>query len=91
MYIIFPIGGGEGGAPAQGPGGGNRLGWGHLKRLYKGPTDYTKPHKDYTKTENIRQNPHMLDKDLTYLTRVATHNNLTHNTAHQTLKMTCIN
>ena len=23
--------------------------------LYKAPTDYTKPQKDYTKTQNIRQ------------------------------------
>ena len=53
-------GGEEGGAPAEGPGG-DRLGWGHFKRLYKAPTDYTKPQKiiqsplykapkDYTKT-----------------------------------------
>ena len=46
------------------------------KRLYKAPTDYTKPRKD-TKPRNIRQNPKVLDKDLTYLTRVATNINST--------------
>ena len=47
-------------AAAVGPreGGGDRLEWGHPKRLYKAPTDYTKPQKileeaptDYTKPQ----------------------------------------
>ena len=39
------------------------------KTLYKAPTDYTKPSKDYTKpekvdkTQKIRQNPKILEKN----------------------------
>ena len=50
------------------------------KRLYKAPTDqtkpnknYTKPQKQYTNTKNIRQHPKILDKYQKYLARVATH------------------
>ena len=43
--------------PPWGPGG-DRLGWGHIKRLYKAPTDYTKP-------QNIIQRHKILDKDIT--------------------------
>ena len=47
-----------GGPPAKGPRGGDplrglggdTLGWGYPKRIYKAPTDYTKP-------RNIRQTP----------------------------------
>ena len=55
------------------------LGPGGPKRLYKAPTDNTKPQqtiqspnrqykapKDYTKPLNIRQNPEILNKDLKY-------------------------
>ena len=43
-----PWGPGWGWAPAEEPGG-DRLAWAHLKRLYKAPTDYTKPQKYYTR------------------------------------------
>ena len=33
----------------------------------------------FAKTQNIRQNPKILEKDTTYLTRVATNINLTYN------------
>ena len=36
-----------------------------LNRLYKAPTDYTKPQKHYTKPLNIRQRPKTLDKTFT--------------------------
>ena len=41
-----------GGAPAEGPGGGDTLGWGHPKRLNKAPTDYTKPQNMTQSTRN---------------------------------------
>ena len=47
---VGPGGGREGG-------GGDRLGWGHIRRLYKAPTDYTKP-------RNIIQSPDRLYKDI---------------------------
>ena len=34
-------------------GGARRGAWGHLLRLYKAPTDFTKPQKEHTKTYNI--------------------------------------
>ena len=82
-------GGGRGGVPAEGPGGPKRL---HKaptnntkpqqtiqspNRLYKPPTDYTKPRKDYTNTQNIRQNLTILNKNPKYETRVANNNSLT--------------
>ena len=42
---------------SAGLGGRDRLGWGHLKRLYKAPTDYTKPRQAMQRHER-------LDKDL---------------------------
>ena len=51
---------GEGGlAPAEGHGKG---GGGSPKRLYKAPTDYTKPQKDYTKPRQTIQSPGILKK-----------------------------
>ena len=59
-------------------------GRGSPRRLYKAPTDYTKPQKDYTKprqtiqnVRNIKQKPEILDKYSKYRTRVATHINIT--------------
>ena len=55
-------------------------------RLYKAPTDYTKAPKDYTKTRNtihliriLDTTLEVLDKDLKYLTRVATNIELASN------------
>ena len=62
-------------------------------RLYKAPTDKTKPPKDYTKTQQTIQSPKildntfkkhakppkLLDKNHKYLTRVATNINLASN------------
>ena len=57
MFIQTDRGGG-GWAPAEGPGEeGVRP-----KRLYKAPTDNTKPQKDYTKPQNIIQSPDRLYK-----------------------------
>ena len=47
-------------AAALGPGG-DTSGWGHLKRLYKAPTNYIKP-------QNIIQSPNRLYKDIKYQT-----------------------
>ena len=46
-------------------------------RLYKAQKNYTKPPDDNTKTSNTRQNQQILDKDLKYLTSVATNSNST--------------
>ena len=53
----------------RGARGGDRLGWGHIRILYKAPKDYTKPQqtiqspqKIYTKTYKIRQQPKTLNK-----------------------------
>ena len=48
---LGPGGGGEG--------GGDRLGWGHIKRLYKAPQDYTKPRQTI-------QSPDRQYKDIKY-------------------------
>ena len=84
LYYLLPVafrrGAWGGGRPPRGHrrrrrsrgarGRGDRLGWGHIKILYKALKDYTKPHKlytapkHYTKTENIRQNQNILDKHI---------------------------
>ena len=80
-YWLFPIGQVRpgmacrrwwhvGAAAAVGPGGGDRLEWGHLKRLYKAPTDYTEP-------QSPIQRYKILDKDIKNQTMVATNMNLT--------------
>ena len=46
-------------------------------RLYKDPTDYTKPTKNIQSPKKAIQGFGMLDKDLRYSTRVATHLDLT--------------
>jgi len=63
--------------PPWGPGGGevgDRLGWGHIRILYKAPEDFTKPRqtiqspkatklqKDYTKLQKNIQSPKKLYK-----------------------------
>ena len=58
-------------------------------RQYKAPTDSAKPPQKYAKTYSTRQrlsildkDSKILDKDPTYLTRVATNIILTHNIQH---------
>ena len=73
-YIYYPLGGAPvgGGRPPRGP---RRGAWGSPERLYKAPTDYTKPQqtilrpkildetlKKYAKPKNIRQAPNILNK-----------------------------
>ena len=41
----------RGGRGARGGRGGDRLGWGHPKKLYNAPTDYTSPDKLYKAPE----------------------------------------
>ena len=67
-------------------------------RLYKVPTDNTKPRKDNTKPQNTvrnpqtnMQNPNILDKNQAYLTRVATNNILTENIQYPILVTPSIN
>jgi len=78
-----------GGPPAEGPppppppwGGGGREGrrGGSPKRLYKAPTDYTKPQKDYKKPRQIIQSltktiqrHKILDKDPEMLDNISTY------------------
>ena len=57
--------------PAGGEGGGDRLGWGHVRILYKAPKDYTKPHKtiqrhkiSYKAPRKVYKDPKILDKTL---------------------------
>ena len=64
---------------------------GSPKRLYKAPTEYTKPQNRYTKSSNIRQSPDILDNKLKYLTRVATTINFTYNTKHPISKTLYLN
>ena len=55
-----------GGAPAEGPGGGKpQKTIQSPDRLYKAPKRLYNP-TDNTKTQNIRQNPKTLNKDLKY-------------------------
>ena len=70
MYDSRPRGGGgEGGRPPRGPGGRRSP-----RRLYKAPTDYTKPRNirqsprntTYTNHLNIRQRPKILNNTLQY-------------------------
>ena len=61
---------------SRGPGV-DRLGWGHLRRLYKAPDGLYKAPTDNTKPLNIKRNLKKLNTDLTYLTKVATNINLT--------------
>ena len=74
MYLMKPRGEGP---PAEGPRGGrptalghrrrlgawgrDRLGWGHIRILYKAPTEYSKPRQAI-------QSPKTLHKDITYYT-----------------------
>ena len=67
-------------------------------RLYKAPTYYTKPpkdyrnlQKDYIKLLNIKQNPKILDKNPTHWTRVATNIYSTSSIKYPILNNTVIN
>ena len=55
-------------------------------RLYKAQTDYTKPPKDHTKPRKTIQRPIILNRTLTYYTRVANNINLTQNIKYPILK-----
>ena len=59
-------------AVAVGPGveGGDILGWGHIRILYKAPTGYTKLQKDYTKHQQTIQSPDRLYKAPNYYTKI---------------------
>ena len=52
---------------AVGPGG-----WGHLERLYKAPTDYTKLKKIIQRHRILDKTSKILDNNQTHETRVAT-------------------
>ena len=62
-------------AAAVGPGRegrGDRLRWGHIRILYKAPTDYTKPQqtiqspdRQYNAPKRLYKDPDILDKDPT--------------------------
>ena len=63
-------------------GGGGR---GSPKRLYKAPTDYTKPQNNIQRHKETIQRHNILDKDPTYLARVATNIHSTYNIKYQIL------
>ena len=48
---------------------GDRLGWGHMRILYKAPTDYTKPRKTIPSPDRLYKAPKRLDKDTRYQTK----------------------
>ena len=56
------VGPGRGGGQGGGGRGGDRLGWGHIRILYKAP-------KDYIELQKITQSPNRLYKALTDYTK----------------------
>ena len=56
-------------AAAVGPGGGDRLGWGHIRILYKTPTDYTKPQQTIQSPDKLYKAPERLYKAPTDYTK----------------------
>ena len=53
-------------AAAVGPGGGNRLGWGHNGILCKAPKELAKHQKEYTKSRQTIQRHKRLYEDIKY-------------------------
>ena len=61
------------------------------QQTIQSPRKIMQRHKILDKTQSIKQNPKVLNKDLQYLTRVSTHVDLTYNIKYRILKTTYIN
>ena len=59
------------GAEGDGGEGGDRLGSGHPKRLYKAPTDYTKPQQTIQNPNRIYKAPQSLHKTIKHYTKLS--------------------
>ena len=55
-------------AATVGPGGGDRLGWGHIRVVYEALTDCTKPRQTFQSPDRLYKAPTRLYKDLAYYT-----------------------